>query len=139
MVETTAAYATIANKGIYQRPISFTKVLDRDGNEILSREAIQVKRVVFKESTTFILTDLMEEVVKSGTGTTARFSKPMHIAAKTGTVNDLKGIYFAGFTPYYTATVWIGHDLWKPLDKGTRAPDMPPPVESHNGTASRGA
>jgi len=121
MVETTAAYATIANKGIYQRPISFTKVLDRDGNEILSREAIQVKRVVFKESTTFILTDLMEEVVKSGTGTTARFSKPMHIAAKTGTVNDLKGIYFAGFTPYYTATVWIGHDLWKPLDKGTQS------------------
>ena len=121
MVETAAAYATIANKGVYQRPISFTKVLDKDGNEILSRETIQVNRVVFKESTTFILTDLMEEVVRSGTGTSARFSKPMHIAAKTGTVNDLKGVYFAGFTPYYTATVWIGHDLWKPLERGTQS------------------
>ncbi len=121
MIETTAAYATIANKGIYQRPISFTKVIDKNGNEILSKDTIQVKRVVFKESTTFILTDLMEEVVKSGTGRSARLSKAMPVAAKTGTVNDFKGIYFAGFTPYYTATVWIGHDLWKPLAKGTQS------------------
>lgn len=115
MVEMAAAYAAIANRGIYQTPVSFTKVLDRDGNEILNKDNIQVKRVVFKESTAFILTDWMETVVNSGTGSRAKFSKPMHIAGKTGTLNDFKGVYFAGFTPYYTATVWIGHDLWKPL------------------------
>lgn len=120
MIEMAAAYATIANKGIYQTPVSFTKVLDRDGNEILNKDNIQVKRVVFKESTAFILTDWMETVVNRGTGSKAKFSKPMHIAGKTGTLNDFKGVYFAGFTPYYTATVWIGHDLWKSLKNNTQ-------------------
>ncbi|MBM7581361.1 penicillin-binding protein 1A [Caldicoprobacter guelmensis] len=120
MVEMAAAYAAIANKGIYQTPVSFTKVLDKNGNEILNKDNFQIKRVVFKESTAFILTDWMETVVNSGTGSRARFSKPMHIAGKTGTLNDWKGVYFAGFTPYYTATVWIGHDLWKPLKNGVQ-------------------
>ncbi|MFO7295363.1 MAG: PBP1A family penicillin-binding protein [Clostridia bacterium] len=120
MIEMAAAYATIANKGVYQTPVSFTKVLDRDGNEILNKDNIQVKRVVFKESTAFILTDWLETVVNSGTGSRAKFKKAMHIAGKTGTLNDFKGVYFAGFTPYYTATVWIGHDLWKPLKDDTQ-------------------
>lgn len=128
MVEMAAAYAAIANKGVYQTPVSFTKVLDRDGNEILNKDNIQVKRVVFKESTAFILTDWLETVVNSGTGNRAKFKKAMHIAGKTGTLNDFKGVYFAGFTPYYTATVWIGHDLWKPLKDNTQGAHYAAPL-----------
>lgn len=112
MVEVTAAYATIANKGIYQEPISFTKVLDKHDNEILNKDS-QIKRSVFKESTAFILTDWMQDAVK-GTGSRAIFESPMHIAGKTGTNSDFRGVYFAGFTPYYTASVWIGHDDFQP-------------------------
>ena len=63
MVEITAAFATIANKGVYQEPVSFTKVEDKNGNEILNTSN-QINRSVFKESTAFILTDWMEDVVK---------------------------------------------------------------------------
>jgi len=116
MTEVAAAYATIANKGVYQEPISFTRVLDRDGKEIINNSS-QVKRYVFKESTTFILTDWMEDVVNKGTASRAKFEKKMHIAGKTGTNSNYRGIFFAGFTPYYTATVWIGHDDYGPTFK----------------------
>lgn len=69
MIEVAGAYAAIANKGIYQEPISFTRVLDKNGNEVLNATNSQIKRVVFKESTTFILTDWMEDVVNGGTAT----------------------------------------------------------------------
>ncbi len=113
MVEITAAFATIANKGVYQEPVSFTKVEDKNGNEILNTSN-QINRSVFKESTAFILTDWMEDVVKNGTAGRARFNNSMPIAGKTGTNSDFRGVYFAGFTPYYTGTVWIGHDDFQP-------------------------
>jgi len=117
MIEVAGAYAAIANKGIYQEPISFTKVLDKDGNVILDTTSTQIKRVVFKESTAFILTEWMQDVVNGGT-TTIRIKnqngKSIKVAGKTGTNNEFKGVYFAGFTPYYTATVWIGHDDFQP-------------------------
>lgn len=117
MIEVAGAYAAIANKGIYQEPISFTRVLDKNGNEVLNATNSQIKRVVFKESTTFILTDWMEDVVNGGTATVQIKNKKgenIKVAGKTGTNNNFKGVYFAGFTPYYTATVWIGHDDFQP-------------------------
>lgn len=113
MVEITAAFATIANKGVYQEPISFTKVLDKNDKEILNTSN-QITRSVFKESTTFILTDWMEDAVNNGTGGKARFNNSMPVAGKTGTNSDFRGVYFAGFTPYYTGAVWIGHDDFQP-------------------------
>lgn len=113
MVEVTAAYAAIANRGIYQEPISFTKVLDKNDNEILNTSN-QITRVVFKESTAFILTDWMQDAISNGTGSRAKFNDPMPIAGKTGTNADFRGVYFAGFTPYYTGAVWIGHDDFQP-------------------------
>lgn len=117
MIEVAGAYAAIANKGVYQEPISFTRVLDKDGNEILNANNSQIKRVVFKESTTFILTEWMQDVVNGGTATVRiknKDGKSIKVAGKTGTNSDFKGVYFAGFTPYYTATVWIGHDDFQP-------------------------
>jgi penicillin-binding protein 1A len=112
IIEATAAYAAIANKGIYQQPISFTKVLDKDGKEILNNSS-QTKRIVFKESTAYILTDWLENVVQRGTAGKARISG-MNVAGKTGTNSNYRGVFFAGFTPYYSATVWIGHDKYGP-------------------------
>lgn len=116
MVEAIGAYGTIANKGVYLEPISVLRVTDRNGKEILNRNN-QIKRQVFKESTTFILTEWMQEVVQGGTTTISlknEAGERIPVAGKTGTNNDFRGVYFAGFTPDLVATVWIGHDDFSP-------------------------
>lgn len=108
MIEITAAYGALANKGVYREPTSIVKVLDRDGKVLLDNQS-QLTLTVFKESTAFIITDWLVNAVNNGTGTSAIF-KNMPIAGKTGTNDNFRGVFFAGYTPYYTATVMIGHD-----------------------------
>ncbi len=107
LLELTAAYGAIANNGTYVEPTFYTKVLNHDGSILLNKEP--VTRTVMKETTSFLLTSAMEDVVKSGTGTSARFPN-MHIAGKTGTTSSNKDKLFVGYTPYYIGGVWIGHD-----------------------------
>ncbi len=113
--ELNAAYATIANNGYYIEPILYTKVVDADGNVILDNTANQESRQVIKETTAFLLTSAMQDVVTSGTGTLANFSGQA-IAGKTGTSSKYRDVWFAGFTPYYTATVWVGIDNNTPMN-----------------------
>lgn len=108
--ELNAAYACIANGGTYIKPKLYTKVLDHDGNVILDNTAPQSKQVI-KETTAFLLTDAMVDVVTSGTGGAVNFGNgSMAIAGKTGTTSDYNDVWFAGYTPYYTATTWTGFD-----------------------------
>ncbi len=107
LLELTAAYGAIANGGVYVEPIFYTKVLNHDGSILLLKEP--ETHTVMKETTAFLLTSAMEDVVNSGTATPAKFSG-MHIAGKTGTTSDQKDLAFIGFTPYYVAGVWMGHD-----------------------------
>lgn len=106
--ELNAAYACIANKGTYIKPKLYTKVLDHDGNIILDNTMPESKQVI-KETTAFLLTDAMVDVVTSGTGGSVNFGN-MAIAGKTGTTSDYNDVWFAGYTPYYTATTWAGFD-----------------------------
>ncbi|MBE5851907.1 MAG: glycosyl transferase [Lachnospiraceae bacterium] len=107
--ELNAAYASIANGGIYHEPILYTKITDHDGNLILDKTQTQKSRRVIKETTAFLLTDAMVDVVTSGTGGSVNFGG-MSIAGKTGTTSDYVDVWFAGYTPYYTATTWAGFD-----------------------------
>jgi len=107
--ELNAAYAAIANGGIYNEPILYTKVTDHDGNIILDKTATQQTRRVMKETTAFLITDAMVDVVQAGTGTSVNFGN-MSIAGKTGTSQEYLDVWFAGYTPYYTATTWAGYD-----------------------------
>ncbi|WP_099466899.1 transglycosylase domain-containing protein [Konateibacter massiliensis] len=106
-LELTAAYAAIANHGTYTEPIFYTKILDHDGNVLIDNTPTTT--TVIKESTAFLLTNAMEDVVKIGTGKSVNFSN-MAIAGKTGTTSDYRDVWFAGYTPYYTFTVWGGYD-----------------------------
>jgi len=106
--EMASAYGTIANDGIYIQPKLYTKVLDREGNVILDNTA-QNSRRVLKESTAFLLTSAMKDVVNQGTGNLCKFAG-MSIAGKTGTSNDYRDVWFAGYTPYYTCAIWSGYD-----------------------------
>lgn len=123
-LELNAAYAAIANGGMYIKPKLYTQVLDSDNKVILDnteREAHQV----LKETTSFLLTDAMMDVITSGTGKAVNFggSTGMSIAGKTGTTTDTKDVWFAGYTPYYTATVWTGYDNNVPLSESSKNPE----------------
>ncbi len=107
-LELTAAYAAIANGGIYTEPTFYTKVEDSYGNVILEHTEIQTR--VFKESTAYLLTSAMEDVMTAGTGVDFQLEN-MTVAGKTGTTSSYKDLVFAGFTPYYTSAIWAGCDV----------------------------
>ena len=102
-----AAYAAIANGGVYNSPTLYTKILDHDGNVLL--EGAGESHTAIKDSTAALLTSAMETVVESGTGTACRLNN-MPVAGKTGTTDSNKDLWFCGFTPYYTCAVWGGYD-----------------------------
>ncbi|MBO4562058.1 MAG: transglycosylase domain-containing protein [Clostridia bacterium] len=110
-IQMAAAYATIANGGVYNQPISFTVVLDRDMNVVLDAKDCQKSYRVFEETSAYMLIDMLKDVVKNGTGKSAQIDG-MTVAGKTGTNDDYTSVYFAGFTGYYTCSLWIGHDLY---------------------------
>ena len=107
-LELTAAYAAIANGGIYIEPTLYTTVLDRNGNVILDRSNNEEKQVI-KESTAWLLTDAMRDVVTEGTGTKAQVAG-WDVAGKTGTTTDNMDVWFSGYTAYYTGSIWLGFD-----------------------------
>lgn len=106
--ELNAAYAAIANGGVYIEPKLYTKVVDHDGNVILDNTEAKSKRIL-KETTAFLLTSAMQDVVNGGTGSSVNFGTTA-IAGKTGTTSDYVDVWFAGYTNYYTATTWTGYD-----------------------------
>ena len=113
--EMTAAYGVFANGGRYIKPHSYSKVLDHSGNVLLENDT-EGKQVI-RDSTAFLMTDLLYSVVNEsgGTGNLAKFSNSMPIYGKTGTTNDTKDKWFVGYTPYYVGAVWCGFDQPKSL------------------------
>ncbi len=107
-IELNAAYAAIANQGTYIKPKLYTKVVDHDGNVILDN-TLPVQHQVLKQTTAWLLTSAMKDVVSSGTGHKCQLAN-VTVAGKTGTTTANNDVWFAGFTPYYTATSWAGYD-----------------------------
>ena len=101
-VELCAAYASIANGGNYIKPIYYTKILDHNGNVLI--ENTSAERSVLKETTAWLLTNAMEDVVRYGTGTACQLDN-MSVAGKTGTTEGYNDLWFVGYTPYYTCAV----------------------------------
>ena len=106
-LELTAAYATIANGGTYTKPRFYTKILDHDGNVLIDNTP--QTHTVLKETTAWLLTNAMEDVLTNGTGRPAHFNG-MPQACKSGTTSSDRDALFAGYTPYYTCVVWGGYD-----------------------------
>ncbi len=107
-LELTAAYASIANSGTYLKPRFYTKILDHEGNVLLDNTTPE-SHTVLKETTAWLLTSAMQDVMTEGTGTPAYFSG-MSLAGKSGTTTKNRDCLFAGFSPYYTCVVWGGYD-----------------------------
>lgn len=127
-MELASAYSVFASGGIRQRPVYIRKVIDRDGRILESIDpadaltssatihAQTAERVMTPESA-YLITNMMESVVREGTGARAQdLARP--VAGKTGTTNDLKDAWFAGYVPQLVAVAWIGYDQERTLGPG---------------------
>lgn len=130
-LELATAYTVFANGGVRVSPTYITRVTDRDGQILESidpadfpggpgkgqRLISQSSERVISPETAYLITNLMESVVRQGTGQRAlALNRP--VAGKTGTTNDLKDAWFAGFVPQMVAVSWVGFDLERPLGHG---------------------
>ena len=105
-VEMAAAFSSFVNDGIYTEPRTFVRVEDSNGQVLIDNKP--ESHVAMKETTAYLMRDMLQTVVSSGTGTEADFSG-MSTAGKTGTTDANRDRYFVGFTPYYCAAVWTGY------------------------------
>ena len=108
VMEMANAYATIANGGVYIKPRLYTKITDSKDQDVIVNN-IKSKRVM-KESTAFMLTSCLQEVVKTGTAAGYVKLANIEVAGKTGNTNGDVDQWFCGFTPYYTIACWNGYD-----------------------------
>jgi penicillin-binding protein 1A len=114
-LELTSAYNTFANGGIKIEPIGIKYIIDRRGSVIENNEP--KGRRVLDEQTAYIMTSMMQDVVKRGTGWRAKALK-RPVAGKTGTTNEYRDAWFLGFTMDMIAGVWVGYDDMRPLGNG---------------------
>ncbi len=114
-IELASAYATLASGGMYSAPRFVGRMLAPDGTEVPPPVAPPERRVLAPEEA-YLTTSLMRSVVQSGTGRAAQ-AVGRDVAGKTGTTNDAKDAWFAGFSTDIVAVVWVGYDDAKPLGK----------------------
>ncbi len=121
----TTAYATFANSGIYTESRTYIKVCDAQGNIILSNE--EESEVILSQSTAQVMTKMLSEVADpAGYGTARKLTvtSKVDVAAKTGTTNDNKDIYFVAYTPYFAGGVWFGYEQPRYLPGFTVSPSL---------------
>lgn len=119
--EMAAAYGAFANEGIYTTPRTIIQILGNDGKEVIAENPSQ-SRVAMKETTAYLMNQLLRSVITGGTGTSAAFDG-MTIAGKTGTTSNNFDRYFVGYTPYYSAAVWVGYSQSnEKINSGTKNP-----------------
>ena len=114
LLELVNAYSVFSNLGYFIEPVFITKIEDRDGKLLESSQLVRKK--VIDMGTAYIMTSILESVVKTGTGKRVQaLNRPA--AGKTGTTNNLHDAWFIGYTPRYTTGVWVGLDQEAPLGK----------------------
>jgi 1A family penicillin-binding protein len=109
LMSMTSAFSTFANDGLVPTPILVRRVEGRDGEVLYLNEQVQQRAI--SETTAFQMSEMLADVVNSGTAWPARREGFMSPAAgKTGTTNDYHDAWFIGFTPHLTTGVWVGYD-----------------------------
>ena len=117
-IEVTGAYAAIANGGEYNEPILYTMIVDRNGEVLIDNTQQQEHHRVLSEYNAWLLTDAMQDSTEGHSyydrgisSTSSRIHiNGMYTAGKSGTTTDNNDQWFVGFTPYYSAGIWIGYD-----------------------------
>lgn len=115
LLNMTNAYSIFANGGYISKPKTYLYVTDNYGNVVLSNETAH-KRVISLE-TSQIMTKMLQNVIKQGTGKSVRITNEnIDIAGKTGTSSNNEDRWFIGYTPDYVCGIWTGFDTPKPIN-----------------------
>ncbi|MEE8330006.1 MAG: PBP1A family penicillin-binding protein [Thermodesulfovibrionia bacterium] len=120
-LELTSAFSVFAREGVRMEPIAVKYIADSDGNILESNRPVGVQAI--SPQTAFLVTSMIEDVVKYGTGRRAKELK-RPVAGKTGTTNEYRDAWFIGYTPELAAGVWVGFDDLRQLgdkETGSRA------------------
>jgi len=123
-LDMAGAYSTLANRGIQVPPVLVTRIIRADGTVLFNHEHVQTK--VLEADVADTVTSILEQVVQRGTGTRAQLDRP--VAGKTGTTNDNKDAWFAGYTSELATAVWVGFPVLGP--DGQLVPMVPPHTPS---------
>jgi penicillin-binding protein 1B len=121
-LEAAGAYTMFANQGVYVRPSFVTLVRDHEGKPLFKNQV--ERKPVLDPRVAYLTTNLMEEVLRSGTGAGVRsqFNFTAPAAGKTGTSSNLRDGWFAGYTTELLCVVWVGFDDNRDLDlEGARS------------------
>lgn len=121
VLEMVGGYATLANNGAYIKPTGISKIVDVS-NQVLYENKHQAKQV-YDSGSAYLMTDVLKGVMTNGTAKGYDL-KGMTSAGKTGTTNDYKDIWMAGYTPYYSTVIWVGYDTPKPLSNTESAKEI---------------
>ncbi len=112
VVDMAKGYSTLANDGVYNDRTCIVKILHEKESE-LTKDMTPFAKQVYRSDSAFMLTDVLKGTFTSpyGTGRGLGLANDMPAAGKTGTTNSSKDTWFCGYTPYYTAAVWVGYDI----------------------------
>ena len=112
VVDMAKGYSTLANGGVYNDRTCIVKILHEKESE-LTKDMTPFAKQVYRSDSAFMLTDVLKGTFTSpyGTGRGLGLENDMPAAGKTGTTNSSKDTWFCGYTPYYTAAVWVGYDI----------------------------
>jgi penicillin-binding protein 1A len=118
MLDMAAGYAVFANSGYRVTPYFITRIEDSTGKVLAKAQpvlAAQGAQRVIDSRNAFVMFDMMQDVIRGGTGARAMQLGRSDLAGKTGTTNDQMDAWFAGFQRHLSAVVWMGFDLPKSL------------------------
>jgi penicillin-binding protein 1A len=136
-LQLATAYAVFANHGMRVKSYYLVRITDKDG-KVLETFQPSAPEPVLDARNTFIMTTMMQDVVRRGTAAAANRLGRSDIAGKTGTTNDHRDAWFAGFSPDRVAIAWMGYDQPKPLGPGETGGTTALPMWMHYmGTALR--
>lgn len=119
-LEMAAGFATLQNDGCYREPTCIVRIEDTQGNLVYTSETEEEETKnskkeqaegtrIYKSNAARMMTDMLQTVMAEGTARGLGLGD-MPSAGKTGTTNDNKDGWFAGYTRYYTTSIWVGYD-----------------------------
>ncbi len=123
-LEMASAYCALENDGMFRTPTCITKITDNQDNIMIdninyqaARNTTIQMRQIYQDNAAHMMTDVLKGVLISGTGRNYNIDNAI-CAAKTGTTNDNKDVWFVGYSGYYTTAVWVGYDLPQIINDG---------------------
>ncbi len=123
VLEQAVAYSTFANLGVHYDPVLIAQINDRDGVPRFDYRTQRRHKQAIDPKVAYVVTHMLEGVCTPEAGyyptghRTSRLDRPR--AGKTGTTNNSRNVWFCGYTPQFTAVVWVGYRDNRPLGHGT--------------------